>query len=179
VRHPLEAIPLVRRGTVLRRFILATLVVAVAMGILDEQLKTPAVPFGIGSFELAGDVPTAQAMVDSWDVRARSAAGVSLGLDYLFMVLYATALALGCLWGATRFRTVAPALAALGAPLAWGQWLAGACDGVENFFLIRILLDGAQAPWPAVARWAATVKFALAGVGLLYVIGAALGGRRS
>ncbi len=176
MRHPFETMSPARRGTVLRRFMLTTVIVAIAMGVLDEQLKTPAVPFGIGSFELAGDVPTAQAMVDSWDVRARSAAGVSLGLDYLFMVLYSTTLALGCLWGADRYRSAT--LAALGAPLAWGQWLAGACDGVENFFLIRILLDGAQSPWPGVARWAATVKFALAGVGLLYVIGAMVGGRR-
>ena len=44
MRHPLDAIPADRRGAALRWLTAATLVVGVAMGLLDQQLKTPAVP---------------------------------------------------------------------------------------------------------------------------------------
>ena len=36
----------------------------VAMWLLDQPLRTAAAPHGIVSFELAGDVPTAQAILD-------------------------------------------------------------------------------------------------------------------
>ena len=154
----------------LARFAAATAVVMLAMGLIDRPLRTPAAPHGIVSFELAGDVPTAQAMLDSWNPRARAAAGVSLGLDYLFLVLYSTTLALACRRVAERFAARGSALAEVGRALAWGQWIAAACDGIENFALIRMLLDGAHTPWPAVAWWFAATKFALLGLGLAYLL---------
>jgi hypothetical protein len=153
--------------------IAATFVVMAAMGVLDQRLKTGAVPFGIVSFEIAGDVPTAQAIVDSWEMRAKGAAGVSLGLDYLFMALYSTSLAFACFWAARVLRERGWRLGVVGVPLGWGQWLAAVCDGFENFALIRMLLDGVREPWPALARGAATTKFALVATGLSYVIAAA------
>ena len=135
----------------LPRIAAATVVVMVAMWLLDQPLRTAAAPYGIVSFELAGDVSTAHAILDSWDGRARSAAGVGLGLDYLFLALYSTTLALACRRIAHRFVLRGSALAAVGHALAWGQWAAAACDGAENFALIRMLLDGAHAPWPSVA----------------------------
>jgi hypothetical protein len=155
---------------VLPRFAAATAVVMVAMWLIDQPLRTAAAPHGIVSFELAGDVATAQLMLDSWDTRARAAAGLSLGLDYLFLVLYSTTLALACRRIAGRFAARGSALAGIGFALAWGQWIAAACDGVENFALIRMLLDGARAPWPTVAWWFASVKFGLLGLGFAYLL---------
>lgn len=154
----------------LARIAAATVVVMVAMWLFDQPLRTAAAPYGIVSFELAGAVPTAQAILDSWDVRARSAAGVGLGLDYLFLALYSTTLTLACLRIADRFAARGSALAAVGHAAAWGQWAAGACDGVENFALIRMLLDGAHSPWPSIAWWFASIKFGLLGLGVAYLL---------
>lgn len=166
-----------RAARVLWPLALATLVVMVAMALLDQPIKNARARLGIVSFELAGDVPTAQAIVDSWDARARSVAGVGLGLDYLFMLAYSTTLALACLWATARFGRRGSALAAIGVPLAVGQWLAALCDAVENFALIRILVDGARDPWPGVAWWAAIPKFVLVALGITYVATAAFTSR--
>lgn len=156
----------------LARLAVATAIVMTAMGLIDRPLRSAATPYGIVSFELAGDVPTAQAMLDAWSPRARIAAGFSLGLDYLFLALYSTMLALACRRVAARARHAgAAALAGFGGVVAWGQWVAGAADGVENVALIRMLLDGVADPWPAVAWWFAALKFGLLGVGLAYLLG--------
>jgi hypothetical protein len=155
-----------RATRVLSPLAIATVVVMLAMGILDQPIKSHQARLGIVSFELAGDVPTAQAIVDSWDARARTVAGVGLGLDYLFMLAYSTTLAMACLWAANVFRRRNWALASVGVPLALGQWVAAVLDATENLALIRILVDGAHDPWPAVAWWAAVPKFSLLTLGV-------------
>jgi hypothetical protein len=150
----------------------AALLVMAALSLLDGRLRTEAAPLGIVSFELAGDVQAAAAMVTAWDVEARVAAGFSLGLDYLFLLLYPASIALACVLVARRLRGLWPALAAAGAWLAWAQLAAGLLDAVENYALLRLLLAPPEAPWPAVAWACAVPKFALVALGLLY---AALG----
>ncbi|MCA9969657.1 MAG: hypothetical protein KC425_05555 [Anaerolineales bacterium] len=73
------------------------------MQVVGRPLQTAAAPQGILSFEFAGTVPAAQAMVASWDANARAAAGLSLGLDFLYPPLYAAAIALACLAAAAQF----------------------------------------------------------------------------
>ncbi|MEW5873316.1 MAG: hypothetical protein AB1894_28915 [Chloroflexota bacterium] len=138
------------------------------LNLVGAPLITEPAPYGIVSFELAGNPSQAQAMLDSWDGRAQLAASFSLGLDYVFMVAYALAISLGCLWAAESLRRQRWPLAWMGAPLAWLQWLAAALDGLENLGLIKILLDAPASPWPEIARWCATIKFGLIFIGLVY-----------
>lgn len=174
MRHPLAAIPPGRRRWWFVPLLALTLGLMLGvMAPLDGPLRTPASPNGIVSFELAGDVAAAQRMIDAWDERARRFAAFSLGIDYLFLLVYSTTIGLGCVWAASVFARHAPALAALGASLAWGQWLAAACDAAENAALAVLLLDGVRDPWPAVAWWCATPKFVLVVAGILYTLGAA------
>ena len=63
---------------------------------------------------------------------ARLATGFNLGLDYLYLLLYANTIAMALLWlteglSATWLTTLATAL-------AWGQWLAAGLDAIENLF---------------------------------------------
>jgi hypothetical protein len=163
VQHPLAAIPDGRRRGVFLAVLAATLAVMGVMGALDGPLRTSAAPQGMVSLELAGDAARAERILDSWGARGQRMAALSLGLDVLFLVLYATANALACLWAG---RVLAPrALARLATPLAWGQWLAGGLDAVENAALAVVLLDGPAGPWPALARAAAVPKFALVAMG--------------
>lgn len=170
MRHPFASAKERRRTAVFWLLAALTLVVLVVLQVVGRPLQTAAAPQGIVSYELAGDAASTQAILDSWDLNARVHAGFSLGLDYLFMPLYATTIALGCLWGANTLLRRGWPLVALGELLAWGVWLAALCDVVENITLWRLLVGPVAVPWPELARWCALIKFSLVGLGLVYVM---------
>ena len=150
--------------------VIAALSITVIMNIIGQPLMTPEAPAGIVSFELAGTNAQAQLILDSWDARAKLFAAFSLGFDYLYMLAYATAISLGCLLAALVIRGQKWPFGSLGAPLAFGMWIASGFDAVENLALSFILLGGAMADiWPAIARVCALIKFSLIFVGLVYV----------
>lgn len=81
-----------------RVFVVAAILALLTMAslqVLDAPLKTAAAPAGIISYEFARDLEGARRILDSWGPEARVYAGLSLGLDYLFMLSYAGALGLG------------------------------------------------------------------------------------
>ncbi len=150
-----------------------TLTVMAAISVLDRPLRTGAAPRGIVSFELAGRLDKTRAVLDSWNPRARIFAGLSLGLDYLFMLLYG-----GLLWWiirrlALRFGRTSVFYKA-GMLLAVLMWLAVTADALENYALIRLLTGGLQASWAHIARFSAQLKFTIVGLGLLYALVAGL-----
>jgi len=162
-----------------RAFLLATaatLAVGAGLAVVGAPLATEAAPRGIVSFELAGDLESAERILASWDREQRVRAGISLGADFLFLLAYPLALALACAGVAGRLAERAPRAATLGALLAWGQALAGALDAVENWALIELLLGSRHPLWPALAAACAAPKFALVGAGLAY---AGIGGLAS
>jgi hypothetical protein len=150
-------------------FLLALILMA-CLQVLDGPLVTRAAPMGIISFELAGDLGLARQMVDSWGPEGRVYAGLSLGLDYLFMVVYAMAIILGCMLVSKGLLKRLPLLAFLGAILAWGQIGAALLDALENYALILILLGTNEEIWALVARWAALPKFAIVFLGIVYIL---------
>lgn len=154
-------------------FISLTILTVIVMGCLQligGPLVTDAAPGGIVTYEFAGDAPTAQAILTSWDAAGKVYAGLSLGLDFLFLFAYAGSIGLGCI---LIGRTVAPRA---GIWLAWGMVAAALFDYLENYALIRNLLGSELALWPVMARWCAIPKFALVGAGLLFVIGGGIVG---
>jgi hypothetical protein len=154
-----------------------TLLIGTALSIIDLRLQNPTAPYGMVSLEFAPTALSANEILASWNsLQTRAAAGLSLGLDYLWMPLYSTSIALGVLWAAARlaarFR-----LASLAPLLAWAQWLAAMLDAIENASLIVILDSNvALSPYPQIACIAASIKFALIGCGLLYVLLGGLSG---
>lgn len=147
----------------------ATLAITIVMNILGGPLVTPQAPFGIVSFELAGSPAQAQAILASWDAQAKLYAAFGLGFDYLYMLAYSAVIGLGCLLAAVTIKNRGWPLTGLGAPLAWGMWLAALFDAVENMALTSILLVNAtDSVWPAVARQCAILKFVILFVGLAY-----------
>lgn len=98
-----------------------TAAVTVALQIVGAPLVIEDdAPGGILSFEFAGDVASAEVMIESWRERgALVYAGLSLGLDYLFLILYPATLSLGCALVAERFSGRFSRLARAGVALAW------------------------------------------------------------
>lgn len=168
MHHPLARFsPAAQRRALLPLSAATLLLTAVLQGV-DRPLQTAAAPWGIVSFELAGSLAAAQAIIASWDQTAQLHAALSLGLDYLYMPLYAVTIALACLWAAGGVVRPWRVAARLGFVLAWGLGLAALLDALENAALWQVLLGSEGAAWPVVARWCAIAKFALVIAGLIY-----------
>lgn len=149
-----------------------TVAVAAPIAAADAHLRTDEVPLGIVQFELAGDAMAVSRILGSWSESPERGlyAAFSLGIDYLFLVLYGSLLALACAGVAERLAPRSAGARAVGVALAWGQLLAAACDGVENAALFHLLLRGAAEPAVHVAFACATAKFGLLGAGLAYLL---------
>jgi hypothetical protein len=193
MQHPLEFVAPNYRQRLFFLFLAFTLVIFAVFRVLDQPLRTATSPNGIVSFELARTPQRAQSMIDVWSGRTTIysdgvnsnaftvppgepfvynavpmlSAAFGLGLDYLFMPLYAMALSLGTLLAAQKhtgwFRS-------LGAVAGYGAIVAALFDAVENFSLWQILLGASESGYPAIAAFCATVKFALLVIGLGYAL---------
>ena len=176
MNHPFSSIPTSRRGKLLLPLVLFTLAMSVVMQVVGAPLKTGDAPSGIVSFELAGNVQETARVLASWDEDAHLRAAFIQGLDFLYLFVYSFTIGLGCIWASGVLKMRQWPLASLGVPLAWGLWLAAFLDAIENVALVIILFGMLASPWPEIARWCALLKFALIGLGILYVVYGILAG---
>lgn len=174
LRHPFASLSPSGQNRAFILFFILSIIVMISLQVTGEPLRTDVSPNGIISFEFAGELDVAQRMVDSWGPTGRIYAGLNLGLDYLFLAVYACAISLGCILVARRLylRNAAPADA--GIIIARAQFLAAVLDCVENYGLIQVLLETQYEAWPVVAKWCAWPKFLIVGIGLIYVVTGAL-----
>lgn len=168
-KHPFEWLSTQAQTRAFIVLLMLTLVVMGALQILDGHLKTAVAPAGIVSFEFAGNLTNAKHILASWGSQGTIYAGMSLGLDFLFLFSYAGAIGLGCVLTSRGLSQWPKTIFLLGAPLAWGQLGAALLDVVENISLIQVLLGGESSLWPALALWCAIPKFIIVAMGLLYL----------
>jgi len=126
----------------------------------------------IGAFELAGTPQRSQAILDAWGARGRAAAHRSLYFDFAFLAGYAVLLNLLCGWAGGVFAT--PALQRVATVLAPLQLVAGCLDALENVALLAILRTAPTPFLTASAAACSATKFFLAGLGVLFIVAAAL-----
>jgi hypothetical protein len=126
------------------------------------------------SLDFAGSPQRAKAILDSWDHPAQLRAAFIQGLDFLYLLVYSTTIAIACLWAGKTLHRAGWPLASIGIPLAWGLWLAALSDAVENVALVEILFGKYNSPWPEIAAACAILKFALIFLGLVYALYALL-----
>lgn len=163
LRHPFEWLS---EKMQMRVFILMVPAAFFAMAveqITGAPLRTNAAPSGIISFEFAGTLANAQAMVQSWGALGQVYAGLNLGFDFVFIITYVIAIGLGCVIVARGGF-----LPSIGIVLAWAMIVAGLLDGIENYNLIQILLGAGQESNAVIALWCAIPKFAMVGLGLVH-----------
>jgi hypothetical protein len=175
ISHPWSWVPQRRQAGLFAFELVLTLLVLLALQATGGPLRTEAAPAGIVSFELAGNDTLSQEILRSWGPTGRIYAGLNLGLDYLFLFAYATAIGLACAMIGQK-GALHPWLRSLGISLSWALLLAGAFDAIENYALIRLLLGSTGGGWSIAARFAAIAKFSLVVLGILYVILAGLAG---
>ena len=155
-----------QRGWTFVSLLMLTLLVGIGLGEYDQALQNDTAPNGVISFELARTTERAEAIITSWQDAWHEAWAITW-LDYPWMPMYATTLALGCAmagmaWGRTR-----PGLVPVFAVIAWAQFAAIPLDAIENAAMAWMLhhQSGAQ-PAPFIAWAMAVPKFAIVFVGI-------------
>lgn len=144
--------------------IFLTLLVFLAIFITDTHLINK-LSKGIVSFELARDFQSSQAILQSWNIKSRLFASFSLGIDFLFILLYTLFFVL------TIQRMKPNNLLARFKKIMIGVFiLAGLFDLLENYFLLQILTGNLSNSYPVYASFFASMKFSLIVIGALYLI---------
>ena len=179
MKHPLEFIPIPLRKPFFLIFLFLTILLFAIFWVLDQPLRTGAAPNGIVSFELAGTPLAAREITNSWkqlsallsatgqpnpDIVnvAYTFAAFGLGLDYLFMPVYALALSLATLLAAQKHIGRIHILLVLA---GYGAFTAALFDAVENYALFQVLLGWVNSNYPEIAAFCATIKFGLLAFG--------------
>lgn len=136
---------------------------------LDQFLVNETCTGGIVSFELAKDLETAGSYLNSWGENGKIAAGLSLGFDFLFPIVYTSLIALlihklnVLLWSDRSFFK-------FGNLLIWLTFLAGIFDYIENIGLVSLLLGNMEQVWVSIAFYFASIKFLVLLVAILYIL---------
>jgi subtilisin family serine protease len=179
VTHPFESWPRSRR----REIFIALVVVALLPSVLGFFVKPlhEDKPGGesIIEFELAGSVDRANEILDKWRAEGviDNAKAIQV-FDLVYPLIYASALAGGCLLAAGAWRRAGHAgIAAAGIAMAWLALAAAGFDYVENLGLGISLWDEPASPWPQVSAVAAVIKFTAIAVTLLYSLSAFIASR--
>ncbi|WP_456378576.1 hypothetical protein [Lutibacter sp.] len=148
--------------------LISMVVLITVMRYFDSQIQHNNNPNGIISFELAKNISTSEAILNSWDTFSKTAAGMSMGFDFLFLVVYALFIALlvditnEYLWRNSKMYIV-------GIFVIWSVFLAAFFDSIENIALIKLLLGDIKQLWSSIAYYFATAKFFLLSISILFI----------
>jgi len=139
----------------------------IGMMILDEFLKTPSTEFGIVSFEFCWITESCQSALDNWEHSGQLFAMLSLGLDYLFLILYPGLIAVGIILLRSKLSGY---LVKINDVVVASCVLISLSDAIENYALIQIILSGYNDSYGMVATIFASIKFVLLGIALIWLL---------
>ncbi|MCF6194895.1 MAG: hypothetical protein L3J46_11245, partial [Kangiellaceae bacterium] len=97
-------------------------------------------------------------------------AGLGLGLDLLFLILYCSTLILACSMVSSSLAIRKSLYFIAGTAIIWGLYTAAICDGIENIALIKLLLGSQSELLPKIAYVFASIKFVLIAFALAFII---------
>lgn len=170
MNHPFTLLAELQLRRLFYIFLAVSFALLLILNSFGMPLTTPQAPAGIVSFEFSWTIENAQKILDSWGESGKVRAGFIQGFDFLFLTIYPQAFALGCLLASRRLERRDWPGAALGTWFAWGMWMAGLLDVVENIALTFLLLNAMTGLWTLLAGICASVKFSLLLVGLFFSI---------
>ncbi len=148
-------------------------IATVAFTVVLELVDPSRVSHGptILAFEFAGSRSRAEQIISEWGAKGRSAAHLSLVLDYGYMLSYGLFF---CVAG-LAIRDTARArgwrrLAAVGVVVPFFALAAAAFDASENVALLLTLAGNGGSFAPPFAAVCSTIKFVLIGIAILYAL---------
>ena len=115
---------------------LFTIIIFLTLGYFDRSLITENAPKGIISFEFAKNMDKSISIISSWDLSALVNAGLSLGIDFLFLVVYSIFFSIACYLIAQKYLNRNNWMYKIGLLLAKLQFVAALFDAIENFDFI-------------------------------------------
>lgn len=166
-----------RRGLIISGA--ATLVLFFVLTALDLRMRDAGGP-GIVGFEFAWDSEGATEILDDWGERGQDAARLSLWLDFLYLIAYATFLTLAV--GGVRERAGQRNLrriAVVGAAVISFPAAAASFDALEDVCLLIALNGNGGDTAPMLAGIFASIKFVLAAAAIIYIVAGLVAARRS
>ncbi len=149
---------------------LLLVVTVLVMQNFDKPLKNDVCLKGIVSFELAKNISKSKEIINSWSETDKINASLSLGFDFLFIVVYTLFITLMIykintkLWNGKSFYKI-------GSLLIYAIFIAGIFDVFENISLIKILNGNTSQVYATTAYYFASMKFAILLIGIIYLIG--------
>ena len=149
---------------------LLTVILFLVLGYFDKLLVTENAPSGIISFEFAKEIDQSIAIISSWDLNAKVYAALNLGIDFLFLVVYAIFFSIACYLIAQKFVIKNNWMYRTGLLIAKLQFIAALFDAIENIALIKLLLGSNNSFFPSIAYYFASIKFAIIAIGIIYII---------
>lgn len=144
---------------------------SIALTIIDLELRNGTTPYGIVSFELCAYTSSCDNALIQWGAKGRALAMLSLGIDYLFLILYPGLIFIGLLLVAPR---VPRNLFRFTIFVAWSCLVISLADAIENYALIQIILSESGIRYGLLGGIFATIKFVLLGITLLWLLFATL-----
>lgn len=152
------------KGWVLTALLILT---GTVMAILCHPLNNEAFPTGMLAFEFAKTADVSAAIMASWDGMARDYALLSIGFDYLFMIVYTAWLSWAVLAIGNKFYDV---IGWAGDFIGRIVWLALPFDAIETYGLGRQLLSGADEWFACLSFEMAALKFVVIGLACAYIL---------
>jgi hypothetical protein len=171
MRGPLPSLFAPRPGR--RRLLWALFAVGAVFGLAQLPELSTMGDHGVGiiEFELGRTSTKAAQLVSDLGSHGRSAARLSLYLDYGYLVGYGLFFAGACTVVAERARELRwRRWGRVGVILAWAVLLAAALDAIENGALLVELGRHTAQPWPGIAFACAVPKLVLVGLAQLYAV---------
>ena len=148
---------------------ISIIILIAVMRYFDAQIQHIKNVEGIISFELAKDISTSKAILNSWDPLSKTAAGMSMGFDFLFLIVYALFISI-LIHKLNEYLWKHSIIYKLGLVLIYAVFLASFFDVIENIALIKLLLGDLKQLWSSIAYYFAIAKFFLLGIGILFIL---------
>lgn len=147
-------------------FVLAS----IGMGVVDVYMQNEITPYGIISFEFIKTIEASNAAMQAWGPTGQIATGISVGLDFLYLVMY---ISIGCIFLAMtseKVSAISPSFGRALLILAYLYPVVGLLDVIENYSLIQLLLGSQDSIWPTTAYYCAITKFGGLAIAWVFVI---------
>jgi hypothetical protein len=145
------------------------LISMVVLRYFDRFLVNETTPNGIFSFEFAKTLERSTEIIDSWSALGKTFAGLSLGYDFLFLLIYTLFISL-LIHKVNERVWAGKALYKVGEVLIWSMFFTAIFDAVENVALIKLLIGGRDQYWSSIAYYFAIAKFILIGISIIYIL---------
>ncbi len=142
-----------------------------AMGQIDLGLRNATSPNGIVSFEFCAYSASCMDTLTAWGAEGQRYAMLSLGLDFLFMLLYPGFIAVCLLLTAAHLSPRLKQVTVFAAWLTVAMWLA---DAIETYSLTQIVLRQSDALYGPLAAAFASIKFSILGISVFWLLCAIL-----